>query len=158
MEKKWNCACCGSEVKESHPREVIGLDVYCGDCAFKLGLITGEEYIKNYLYYLRAVDLRAAVHNGEIYVVADKFPWEKTPKEMRNSAEYIAWRSKVFERDGFKCVICGQVGGTLNAHHIRSFKKYPNLRLVVDNGVTLCEGCHKRVHKEKDGDWIKEES
>lgn len=56
-------------------------------------------------------------------------------------------RLKVYERDNFKCQNCGQVGGELNAHHIKSFKKYPKLRLDLDNGITLCIGCHKEVHK-----------
>jgi 5-methylcytosine-specific restriction endonuclease McrA len=48
-----------------------------------------------------------------------------------------------FERDHYTCLVCGEVGGRINAHHIKSFKDYPELRFEVDNGITLCINCHK---------------
>ena len=68
---------------------------------------------------------------------------------QRKTKEYNAWRTSVFMRDNFTCQICGQVGGTLNAHHIKPYAKYPDDRLDVDNGVTLCKACHKNVHRKK---------
>lgn len=65
----------------------------------------------------------------------------------RNSKDYIKWRTKVFERDKYTCRKCGQVGGMLNAHHITRWVDSPKLRYVVDNGITLCEKCHKLEHK-----------
>lgn len=65
----------------------------------------------------------------------------------RNCAEYHEWRRNVFERDAFTCQICGQVGGKLNAHHIAPYAENVGLRYDVDNGITLCEKCHKEVHR-----------
>ena len=71
------------------------------------------------------------------------------PARIRNSREYQEWRASVFERDHYTCQNCGQVGGTINAHHIKSFKDYPDLRLEVNNGITLCLKCHKLAHGKK---------
>lgn len=68
--------------------------------------------------------------------------------EGRHCAEYRLWRSTVFERDGYQCQICNAKGGKLNAHHIESYAHHPCLRYEPDNGVTLCEECHKFVHRE----------
>ena len=60
--------------------------------------------------------------------------------------EYKLWRAKVFERDGYKCQNCGKVGGKLNAHHIKPWADYPELRYDIDNGITLCKECHLIAH------------
>src|SRR3990167_768102 len=63
---------------------------------------------------------------------------EKHNKE-RHSDEYKIWRKRVFERDFYTCLICGRVGGELNAHHVKRFNDFPLLRYDVDNGKTLCK-------------------
>ena len=65
------------------------------------------------------------------------------------STKYKIWRKSVFERDSYTCQVCEEVGGCLNAHHIKSFANYPKLRFDVNNGVTLCKECHKLKHKSK---------
>ncbi len=70
-------------------------------------------------------------------------------KRIRKTAKYAQWRLSVFERDGFRCVGCGDNrGGNLEAHHILHFSKYPELILDVDNGTTLCKKCHAAIHPE----------
>lgn len=65
----------------------------------------------------------------------------------RLSAEYKRWRYDVFTRDSFACRRCSDDrGGNLNAHHIHSFAKHPELRMSLDNGITLCVPCHKAEH------------
>ena len=63
-------------------------------------------------------------------------------KLLRQRREYVQWRSNVYERDNYTCQCCGSRGERLNAHHLHSFAKYPELRLDVNNGITLCTKCH----------------
>jgi len=59
-----------------------------------------------------------------------------------STADYNKWRMAVFMRDNFTCQGCKKVGGYLTAHHIKQFAYYPELRFVLNNGITLCEDCH----------------
>ncbi len=67
----------------------------------------------------------------------------KENDRIRGSIEMKLWRKAVFERDKFTCIWCGQIGGELNADHIKPFAHYPELRFAIDNGRTLCVPCHK---------------
>lgn len=71
---------------------------------------------------------------------------KKKPKKDRYDAAYAEWRTAVYVRDGYKCQICNKKDVYLNAHHIRPWSLFPDDRYDVDNGVTLCEKCHEKVH------------
>lgn len=64
-------------------------------------------------------------------------------KKIRTSREYREWRESVFCRDNYTCVLCGKKGGNIQADHIKPFSLYPELRLMIDNGRTMCIDCHK---------------
>jgi 5-methylcytosine-specific restriction endonuclease McrA len=70
---------------------------------------------------------------------------DKRHTEM-GRVEYVSWRTSVFERDDFTCLICKKRGGKLEAHHIKTWSSNPELRYTVSNGATLCSGCHKKVN------------
>ena len=58
--------------------------------------------------------------------------------------EYRLWREKVFSRDNWTCVLCGEHGCRLHADHIKPYSQYPQLRYELTNGRTLCVPCHKK--------------
>lgn len=81
-------------------------------------------------------------------VCADKgkdFGKTDEQKRIRTSVDYRLWRLSVFERDNFTCQLCGTRGGKLNADHIKRFSDFPELRLELSNGRTLCEDCHRKT-------------
>lgn len=60
--------------------------------------------------------------------------------------DYKLWREAVFKRDNYTCRFCKRPkGGNLQADHIKPFAIYPELRLSIDNGRTLCGECHKKT-------------
>lgn len=67
--------------------------------------------------------------------------------KIRQSFEYTLWRKAVFERDSFTCQKYGTVGFKLEAHHINNFADFPELRLAIDNGITLSKKAHNEFHK-----------
>lgn len=75
-------------------------------------------------------------------------------KHYNKSSEYLSWRLRVLERDNWTCQSCGKRSHIgfgksvyLEAHHIKKYTKYPELRFNLDNGITLCRECHKLIHK-----------
>jgi len=47
------------------------------------------------------------------------------------------------------CKKCGatQEDAPLHCHHIEGYAQNPRLGNDVDNTITLCKECHKKVHK-----------
>lgn len=85
----------------------------------------------------------------ECYRQAIKNPERSDEIRERTSPAMKQWKIKVFEHDRYTCQKCGlaSFGGVyLEAHHIKSFRDYPKLRLDVDNGLTLCAACHYELH------------
>lgn len=80
---------------------------------------------------------------------------------LRDNFEYRQWRSDVFTRDDFTCQKCFIRGGQLHVHHIKHFSQIiedNNIQSLeeakvcqelwnINNGITLCETCHKQEHK-----------
>lgn len=66
-------------------------------------------------------------------------------RKIRTSVEYKEWRNIVLKRDDYTCQICGKRGGKLEVDHIKPFSLYPDLRLDINNGRTLCPSCHRKT-------------
>ncbi len=69
-------------------------------------------------------------------------------KLLRRTPEYNQWRLLVYKRDYYTCQKCGHKHINLIAHHIKTFAEFEDLRFKIDNGVTVCRSCHKKIHKE----------
>lgn len=67
-------------------------------------------------------------------------------KKQRQSDKYKEWRISVFARDNYTCQHCKTIGGILHCHHIEHFSKNKDLRFEINNGLTLCFNCHKKLH------------
>lgn len=80
--------------------------------------------------------------------------------KVRSSPEYKTWRTEVFRRDNYTCVLCFARGVYLNADHFpRLFSEIMDEFEVttweqalsceelwdINNGRTLCKECHHRI-------------
>lgn len=64
-------------------------------------------------------------------------------KRIRRSHAMRKWRKAILEKNNYICVFCGEDNPELlQADHIKSFSKYPELRFEINNGRTLCISCH----------------
>lgn len=68
-------------------------------------------------------------------------------KKIRNSVEYALWRDACLRRDNFTCQKCKQSGGILRVHHKNNFSSFVDIRLNIENGITLCQECHRAFHR-----------
>lgn len=61
------------------------------------------------------------------------------------------FRDACYKRDKYSCVMCGMKSSVdmaeqeLDAHHITNPKEIVNGGYVVQNGISLCEECHKKA-------------
>lgn len=63
----------------------------------------------------------------------------------RHRSGINTWRKLVLKRDDYTCQVCGSTE-SLIAHHLDGYKDNSALATDVDNGVTVCKGCHIDFH------------
>lgn len=84
---------------------------------------------------------------SDMKVVLPKSP-RKSYSELLRDPRWQKKRLQILERDGWKCLDCGDESKTLNVHH----HTYRNGAAPWDykdsNFGTFCEDCHKRRHGE----------
>lgn len=85
-------------------------------------------------------------------------------KNIRTRFEYVQWRSQIFIRDKYTCVLCPTTGATLHVDHYpkpfaQILREY-NIKSISDaigcvdlwdmnNGRTLCVPCHEKTETYK---------
>jgi hypothetical protein len=72
-------------------------------------------------------------------------------RRARATMEYKRWRDTVFARDNYTCQDCkrrSRAGARIeiNAHHIKGLAEHKECRYNLDNGITLCVECHRKIH------------
>lgn len=71
---------------------------------------------------------------------------DRKARDIQNG-EIRKWRDKIYLRDDYTCQVCNIKGRKLNAHHLNSWNYYEKERFNINNGITLCENCHREFHK-----------
>lgn len=92
---------------------------------------------------------------------------EMTDEERERGRKILGYQEfikEVYKRDNYTCQKCGDnKGGNLVAHHLNGYDTFKEQRTDVNNGVTLCNVCHKEFHslygygnntKEQYEEWI----
>ena len=70
---------------------------------------------------------------------------EKLAHRSRKSKSWKIWRSKVYNRDNYICVLCGKTRCLVDPHHILPRRDFPKLKYIKSNGCTLCRECHQKT-------------
>ena len=131
------CRWCGKEFESTHKK------VFCSSKC-KVSKTTNDRKIRREIREAQIHEL--IIENVMEFLEEGGFNWDNHGVEyIVENAEIIdhqIWSNKVKSRDG-KCQVCGSTHN-LEAHHIKPKNQNPELTHDVDNGMTLCEKCHRR--------------
>jgi hypothetical protein len=116
------------------PSNYSKIQKICEECGKEYIVKKYREETAKFCSYQCMADNRGRRMRGENHPfwkggITDK-PW----KEKR-------WVKLVKKRDNYKCQICGS-NKDIQAHHIKPYKDYPELRYDINNGITVCIDCH----------------
>ena|SRR3990167_2055543 len=78
----------------------------------------------------------------------------KTNKALRLSPPHLEWHNLILKRDDYTYQICRIRGGhNLRTNHIKRFVDYPELRLELTNGITICKKCDLKWVLHREPEW-----
>jgi HNH endonuclease len=153
------CLECG-QAKRRRSYQLNVWDGRCRSCAQKLATAEPQRKARAATLARQQVLRQGGIPNAA-HFTSDGVRGEGNPRwkggitpanqRERSGSNYATWRTEVFIRDGFTCQLCGQVGGTLHAHHKQAWSDNKSLRYDINNGATLCADCHQ--HKAHRGSW-----
>lgn len=124
----------------------------------------GKKYCSKKCMYIGAAKTRK-----EANINRKKDVEKITQDHIRKCEKYQSWRQSCYIRDNFTCQKCGDnKGGNLVVHHKVRFmvlvkqaiaympllSQFDAVMLFapmwdISNGVTLCEKCHKEIHRKR---------
>ena len=141
-ERKKKCEDCSTLVTSRAQR--------CRSCFSKIR----RSFSKGFLGKKHSLVSKEKIKNSitELFIEKTNHPrWKvdrtkiKVGERFLNDPLQKGWRKAVKDRDGWKCKISNNnCKGRLEAHHILTWKDYPELRYEVNNGITLCQAHHPR--------------
>lgn len=70
-------------------------------------------------------------------------------KKHKRPKVWIRWRTKVYERDKYRCVLCGRGNCRIAPHHILPKAMLPKFKYYISNGATLCSRCHRKTFRKE---------
>lgn len=124
---QWLCICdCGEETITAITRLNNGLTNSCGCLRIErtIEAVSGENNVN---------------YNPDLT--------ERDRIDRRIIPKYCEWRDAIKERDNYTCRACGVRGSShMAAHHLNAWFSFPEQRFDLNNGVTLCSGCHNEFH------------
>lgn len=134
------------KIEDLPPKSMVKVNVQCDCC--------------NKKYQIKYQDYDRQNHNGKIYcnkcANTILFTGSNSPRwndnilqeeriNKRKTTEDTLWKKKIFARDNYTCQKCGQ-RKHLTAHHLNSYNWCEEERYSIENGICLCEDCHKNFH------------
>ena len=107
---------------------------------------TGENHHATGKHYGTEHRMKIRESNIRTKCGIDNVPPPSATQRDRKNMLFNEWRRAVVSHDDGRCVRCGEIDVKVHAHHIMPYSVYPELGIDKDNGITLCESCHKLVH------------
>lgn len=122
--------------------QIKSVQRFCGVCGKELSIWPSEIASGRGQYC--SLECKGVASRGE-----NSPHWKGGAESERDTWEYKEWRKAVYARDNWTCQDCGdKSSGKFHAHHIFRFADFPEHRLELWNGITLCEKCHAKCHPE----------
>jgi hypothetical protein len=151
---KWNCSCScnGNTSSYLQGNLVQGSARSCG-CLKKENYAKQGETLKKWNQnpdnkeVWRNVLTKSLKYGVEHHCYNHSLTTEEREASRRRMPMYKTWCKSIYKRDNYSCKKCNKKHCKLEAHHIKSYKLFPDLRFDINNGVCLCTECHLLLHQ-----------
>lgn len=74
-----------------------------------------------------------------------------TSKIEKTKSQQLHWKIKAWGREllekEHECIVCGATKN-LVPHHVAKIDRYNPYYVDINNGVVMCESCHKKYHRQ----------
>lgn len=154
------CLVCGKKFRATKDQNGkfggrIRKQIYCSkECWSKRGVTTYKHKCLYCGIWFETKDKRIKKYCSRECAFKDKIgakagAYKDGKSLLREKARYgnklKKWREAIFKRDNYTCQQCGSKG-CMHAHHIQGWAENKLTRFNINNGITLCEICHGKIH------------